>query len=156
MNTFALFMKALAERRQLRRSYEGALVTYRLKLEGNASLTILTDEINAAASAKVMSEAWPAPESELAHTTFIEQALQFNRNALQHLHCGVVLAPGSKNQYRLIWEVPSISLPDEAWLQKLKLFGRLTNKAWVTLPQPGSRIRQKSGSNEDQNLIFMP
>jgi len=140
----------------LRRSYDGASVTYRLKLEGTASLTILTDEINAGATAKVMSEAWPAPESELAHTKFLEEALRFNRNALQHLHCGVVLAPGLRNQYRVIWEVPSISLPDEAWLKQLKLFGRLTNKAWETLPQPGSRIRQKSGANDDQNLIFMP
>jgi len=149
-------MKALAQRRQLRRSFEGALVSYRLKLEGTASLTIVTDEINPTATAKVMSEAWPAPDSELAHSTFLKEALRFNRNAMQYLHCGVVLAPGLKNQYRLIWEVPSLSLTDEGWLQQLKLFGRLTNKAWETLPQPGSRLRQKSGASDDHHVIFMP
>jgi hypothetical protein len=156
MNNFATFMKALAERRQIRRSFEGALVTYRLKLEGTASLTIITNEINPIATARVMSEAWPAPDSEFAHASFMKEALNFNRNALQHLHCGVMLAPGAKNQYRLIWEVPSVALPDDAWLAQLKLFGRLTNKAWDTLPQPGSRLRQKSVASDDQHVIFMP
>lgn len=149
-------MKALAERRQIRRSFDGEQVSYRLKLEGTASLTIVTNEINPSAKARVMSEAWPVPESETSHLAFMREALKFNRNAAQHLHCGVMLAPGLKNQYRLIWEVPSLLMTDETWLQQLKLFGRLTNKAWETLPLGGSRIRQKSGVDDAQNLIFMP
>lgn len=156
MPTFAAYLKELADRRSLRREPDGARVTYRLKLAGTAALTIVTDELDPSWPCQVMSEAWPVPNTEAAHMEFMREALSFNRNALHHLHCGIRRDPNGSAQYRLMWQVPVTSEDAQHWAAKLQLFGRLTDKAWETLPRPGVRTGRKSQAPDDNHMIFMP
>lgn len=156
MPTFAAYMKELAERRGLRREPEGSRVTYRLKLAGTATLTIVTDELDATWPCRIMSEPWPVPTTDAAHMEFIGQALRFNRNAMHHLHCGVRRDPNGSPQYRLLWEAPLTQEDARHWTAQLQLFGRVTDKAWETLPRPGFRTGRKSEAADDNHLIFMP
>ncbi len=156
MPTFADYIKELASRRSLRRESEGARVTYRLKLAGTATLTIVTDELDPSWPCRVMSEAWPVPTMDAAHMDFMREALRFNRNAIHHLHCGVRRDPNGTPQYRLLWEVPMTPEEDKHWTAQLQLFGRLTDKAWDTLPRPGLRAGRKNDAADDHHVIFMP
>lgn len=156
MPTFAVYLKDLAERRGLRREPDGTRVTYRLKLSGTAALTIVTDELDPSWPCRVMSEPWPVPTTDAAHMAFMREALNFNRNAMHHLHCGVRRDPSGSPQYRLMWEVPLAAEDAKHWTAQLQLFGRLTDKAWDTLPRPGLRIGQKSHAADDNHMIFMP
>lgn len=156
MPTFALYLKELAERRSLRREPDGTHVKYRLKLAGTATLTIVTNELDPSWPCRVMSEPWPMPTTDAAHMAFMREALRFNRNAMHHLHCGVRRDLHGSPQYRLLWEVPQT--PEEAkhWTAQLQLFGRLTDKAWETLPRPGFRTGRQNDGAEDHHMIFMP
>jgi hypothetical protein len=156
MPVFADFLKDLADRRSLRREPDGARVTYRLKLAGSASITIVTDELDANWPCLVMSEPWPVPNTDAAHMEFMREALRFNRNAMHHLHCGVRRDPNGSPQYRLLWEVPLAQQDAAHWTAQLQLFGRLTDKAWETLPRPGWRTGRKSTDADDTHMIFMP
>lgn len=156
MPTFADYIKALAERRSLRREPDGARVSYRLKLAGTATLTIVTDELDPSGPCRVMSEPWPVPSTEAAHMEFMREALRFNRNAMHHLHCGVQRDPNGSPQYRLLWEIPQTSQQAKDWTAQLQLFGRLTDKAWETLPRPGLRTTRKNETADDHHMIFMP
>jgi len=153
---FPTYLQALAERKGLLRESDGSRVTYRLRLGGTATLTIVTDELDPDWPARVMSEAWPVPNTEAAHLEFMQEALRFNRNALHHLHCGIRRDPAGGPQYRLVWEVPPVERAAQDWAAQLQLFGRLTDKAWETLPRPGSRIGRKSTEGDDHHVIFMP
>jgi hypothetical protein len=153
---FPTYLQALADRKGLRRESDGSRVTYRLSLAGTVTLTIVTDEFDPGWPGRVLSEAWPVPNTEAAHLEFMREALRFNRNALHHLHCGVRRDPDGGLQYRLIWDVPPLGRTAQEWGAQLQLFGRLADKAWQTLPRPGSRIGRKAPAADDNHVIFMP
>ena len=88
MSTFHEFMKAFAQRRNLRRTVDGGRVGYRLQFKGSAVITVSTDELNPQATARVVSEPWPVPVTSGAYGEFMRVALNFNRNALHHLPAG--------------------------------------------------------------------
>jgi len=156
MPQFPAYMHDLATRRSLRRSADGSSVTYRFKIGGSASLTVVTNELDPTADSLVMSEAWPVPVGESAHLEFMREALRFNRSALHHLNCGVVLDPTGGNQYRLAWRVPDIDAAADHWNQQLQLFGKLTDKAWEVLPRPGARAGRRPSEDDAHHMIFMP
>ena len=156
MPTLADYLKRTSERRQLRRTVEGPRATYRILLEGNASITVMVDELDPTAFGRVTSEAWPVPVTSGAYVDFMKQALAFNRNALHHLPCGIVQDTGNTSLYRLTWMVASLDQPDEKWRQQLKLFGTLVTKAWETMPVPGQGRSLKRTSDEASHVIFMP
>lgn len=156
MPILSAYLKDLSERRGLRRSPDGSTVRYRLRLDGRADITLVIDELDTTQPAWVMSEPWPMPTVEAARAPFMRAALDFNRNALHHLHAGIRLDPGDGSQFRLVWRVEQEDLPSSEWSARLKLFGRLTDKAWETLPRPGSRAARKAPSSDDEQVIFMP
>jgi hypothetical protein len=156
MTPLADYLKRMAERRQLNRTVDGTIATYRLLLEGQASVMIVLDEVNTSVFARVTSEAWPVPVTSGAYVDFMQQALAFNRNALHHLPCGIVQDPGNPSLYRLTWLVPGIELPDDQWRQRLRLFGKLVEKAWSTMPVPGQGRTQRKAGDDVNHVIFMP
>lgn len=156
MPYFASYLQGLAERKGLRRESDGSRVSYRLRLGGTATLTIVTDELDTNLPCRAMSESWPMPNTEAAHLEFMREALRFNRNALHHLHCGVRKDPEGGPQYRLVWDIPPMDRTAQDWSAQLRLFGRLVDKAWDTLPRPGSRIVRKNTAADDHHVIFMP
>lgn len=156
MPALSTYLQELAQRRGLRRSADGAKVSYRLRLDGSADLTLVVDELDPNQTAMVMSEPWPAPTTGAALLEFMRASLNFNRNTLHHLHAGIQIDPEHASQFRLMWRVPPQDLPPSEWTARLKLFGRLTAKAWDTLPRPGSRSARKAASNDDEQVIFMP
>jgi hypothetical protein len=156
MPLFSEFMSSLAERRRLRRTVDGARVTCRLQLQGSAVVTVTTDELDASASARVTSEPWPVPVTSGAYGDFMRVALNFNRNALHHLPCGIVQDPANPSLYRLTWQVPAVERTDGEWTRQLRLFGQLADKAWSTMPSPGGAARRAPGGDEAQHMIFMP
>ena len=150
------FMKALAQRRNLRRAEDGSRVTYRLQLQGTAVVTVTTDELNPDAPAQVCSEPWPVPVTSGAYGEFMRVALNFNRNALHHLPCAILQDPANPSLYRLTWEVPAVDRPESQWQQQLRLFGVLADKAWSTMPVPGGGARRTREADDSQHMIFMP
>jgi hypothetical protein len=156
MPLFSEFMSSLAERRRLRRTVDGARVTCRLQLQGSAVVTVTTDELDASASARVTSEPWPVPVTSGAYGDFMRVALNFNRNALHHLPCGIVQDPANPSLYRLTWLVPAVERESAQWMHELRLFGTLADKAWTTMPVPGGATRPRQVSEDAQQVIFMP
>lgn len=156
MPLFSQFMADLAERRRLRRSVDGGRVTCRLQLQGSAVVTVTTDELDASASARVTSEPWPVPVTSGAYGDFMRVALNFNRNALHHLPCGIVQDPANPSLYRLTWQVPAVQCDSAQWMRELRLFGTLADKAWATMPVPGGTARPRPVSDDAQQVIFMP
>ncbi|WP_089957208.1 hypothetical protein [Limnohabitans sp. 2KL-3] len=156
MSTLADYLKRTAQRRDLNRTVDGTLASYRLLLEGQASVNIVVDEVNPSFMARVTSEAWPVPVTSAAYLDFMQQALVFNRNALHHLPCGIVQDPSNASLYRLTWWVPGLDLPDEQWRQRLRLFGKLVEKAWSTMPVPGQSRTQRRAGDDFNHVIFMP
>lgn len=156
MPILSAYLKDLSERRGLRRSPDGSTVRYRMRLDGRADITLVVDELDTTQPAWVMSEPWPMPVIETARVEFMRAALGFNRNALHHLHAGIRPDPGDGSQFRLVWRAEPEDLPASEWTARLKLFGRLTDKAWETLPRPGSRTARKVPSSDDEQVIFMP
>jgi hypothetical protein len=155
MSTFADYLKRTATQRQWMRTVDSGRVHYRILLEGQASVHILVDELNPAHRGYVMSEAWPVPVTSAAYVEFMQQALNFNRNALHHLPCGIVQDANNASLYRLTWLVSAIEQPDAAWRQELRLFGALVQKAWQTMPVPGQSTNKRALEHEHQ-VIFMP
>jgi hypothetical protein len=156
MQTLAEYLKKASQRRQLMRTVDGPRATYRILLDGRASITILVDELDKTAYARVTSEAWPVPVTSGAYVDFMKQALNFNRSALHHLPCGIVQDTGNSSLYRLVWMVPSLEQPDEKWRQQLRLFGSLVEKAWETMPVPGQGRAMRRTSDDAHHVIFMP
>lgn len=156
MPSFANYLQDLAQRRGWRRETDGARATYRIKLAGGVSLTLVSDVLDPGVPCRVMSEPWPIPTSEAAHRAFVREALRFNCNALHHLHCGVRRDPDARSQYRLMWEVPLSIEEADHWTAQLQLMGRLTRKAWDTLPRPGLPPDRGAPGRDDQHVIFMP
>ena len=131
-------------------------MTYRLKIGGTSVVTIVAQELAADRPTLVMSEPWPMPANEASHLEFMREALEFNRNALHHLHAAVGLDPLGSQQYRLVWQVASEDRAGDEWAASLRLFALLTDKAWERLPRPGALGRPRPGTEEDTNLIFLP
>lgn len=156
MPLFSEFMSALAQRRQLRRNADGARVTCRLQLQGSAVVTVTTDELDPSASARVTSEPWPVPVTSGAYGDFMRVALNFNRNALHHLACGIVQDPANPSLYRLTWSVPAVERESAEWMRQLRLFGTLADKAWQTMPVPGGAPPPRQVPDDAQQVIFMP
>ena len=156
MPLFSEFMNQLAQRRQLRRNVDGPRVTCRLQLQGSAVVTVTTDELDPGAIALVTSEPWPVPITSGAYGEFMRVALNFNRNALHHLPCGIVQDPVNPSLYRLTWKVPAVERDSAQWMRELKLFGVLADKAWSTMPSPAGRSRSQPSSDDAQHVIFMP
>jgi hypothetical protein len=132
-------------------------VSYRLRLQGTATLTVMTDEADPSAGARVVSEPWPVPAGAGAYGEFIRVSLAFNRSALHHLPCAILQDPANPGQYRLTWLVPGSEQADADWSRELRLFGVLADKAWQTMPRPGqaSAARPPAG-DEGQQVIYMP
>lgn len=156
MPLFSEFMTDLAQRRRLRRSVDGPRVTCRLQLQGSAVVTVTTDELDASASARVTSEPWPVPVTSGAYGEFMRVALNFNRNALHHLPCGILQDPANPSLYRLTWQVPAVQRESAQWMRELRQFGSLADKAWATMPVPGGTARPRQVSDDAQQVIFMP
>ena len=156
MMTFGQYMQALAQRRGLRRSPEGSSATYRFKHDSRTALTVVTHELDPTRPAQVMSESWPVPLSPSAHAEFLRESLNFNRNALHHLHAGIRLDPLGAHQYRLVWEVPAHPQSEQEWSSRLRLFALLAQRAWDLLPRPGGRVGARPRGEEDGHMIFMP
>ena len=156
MPLFSRVMADLAQRRRLRREADGSRVTLRLQLQGSAVVTVTTDELDASAGALVTSEPWPVPVTTGTYGEFMRIALNFNRNALHHLACGILQDPVNPGLYRLTWHVPAIDRPEPEWIRQLKLFGTLADKAWSTMPMPGSGARRPRDQDDAQHVIFMP
>lgn len=155
MLIFSDFIADLAERRSLRRTIDGGVVTYRMQLRGNSIITITTDETNPSSAARVCSEPWPAPASG-SHGDFLRRALNFNRNALHHIPCGIVQDPEKPSYYRLIWRVPYVSLSRSEWTQQLLLFGKLTDRAWSTMSSSPGVAGRDEQTEQANHLIFIP
>ena len=156
MPLFSEFMSALAQRKRLRRTMDGARVTCRLQLQGSAVITVTTDELDPSAHAQVTSEPWPVPVTSGAYGEFMRVALNFNRNALHHLPCGILQDPNNPSLYRLTWQVSAVDRPESEWVRQLKLFGTLTDKAWSTMPRPGGASLGSNDRGDQQHVIFMP
>lgn len=156
MPLFSEFMAALAERRHMRRTVDGARVTCRMRLEGSAAVTVTTDELDASASARVTSEAWPVPVTSGAYGDFMRVALNFNRNALHHLPCAILQDPANPSLYRLTWQVPAVDRESAEWMRQLRLFGTLADKAWSAMPVPGGTVRPRPAADDGHQVIFMP
>lgn len=156
MPLFSEFMTDLAQRRRLRRSVDGPRVTCRLQLQGSAVVTVTTDELDPSASARVTSEPWPVPVTSGAYGEFMRVALNFNRNALHHLPCGIVQDPANPSLYRLTWQVPAVQRDSAQWIRELRLFGTLADKAWTAMPVPGGAPRPRQVPDDAQHVIFMP
>ena len=125
MPLFSQVMSDLAQRKRLRRAVNGSHVTVRLRLQGSAVITVETDELAADASARVISEPWPVPVTSGTYGEFMRVALNFNRNALHHLACGILQDPINPGLYRLTWHVPAVARPESEWMRQLRLFGTL-------------------------------
>ncbi len=149
-------MDELAQRRGIRRTQDGGAVRYRLRLPEDATLNVVTQELDPTAYALVLSEPWPMPVTSSGYAQFLREALVFNRNALHHLPCAILQDPANSSLYRLTWRVPPISLPQAEWRQQLRLFGTLSRKAWETLPKPGLDPRVRRPSGDEHHVIFMP
>lgn len=156
MPLFSEFMADLALSRRLRRSVDGPRVTCRLQVQGSSVVTVSTDELDASASARVTSEPWPVPVTSGAYGEFMRVALNFNRNALHHLPCGILQDPANPSVYRLTWQVPAVERESAQWMRELRLFGTLAEKAWTTMPVPGGAPRPRPVSDDAQQVIFMP
>lgn len=156
MPLFSIYLRDLAQRRAIRRLPDGARVTYRLKVRGEAVLTIVSDELDHTQPCLVMSEPWPKPLVANAHLEFMRKALQFNRSAIHHLHAGVCLDPLGTGQYRLVWKPSAEDLDASTWQSRLLLFARLTEKAWDVLPRPGARLGHAAAGEDEHHMIFMP
>jgi hypothetical protein len=157
MPLFSEFMSDLSQRRGIRRMPDGSRVTYRLRLHGSAAITVMTDELDPSAGARVISEAWPVPPAAGAYGEFMRTALRFNRSALHHLDAGIVQDPANPGQYRLTWFVPAVEQPGPEWSRQLRLFGKLTDQAWKTMPSPGQSAGPRRAPVEDAGqVIFMP
>lgn len=156
MPLFSEFMSALAQRRGLRRVVDGARVTCRMQLQGSAVVTVTTDELDPSASARVSSEPWPVPVTSGAYGDFMRVALNFNRNALHHLPCGILQDPANPSLYRLTWQVSPAEHESAEWMRQLRLFGTLTDKAWAAMPVPGGAAAPRAMADETQHVIFMP
>lgn len=156
MPTFAAYMLELAQRRGIRRSQDGGEVRFRLRLPDEVTLNVMTNELDATAYALVQSEPWPAPVTSSGHARFLREALVFNRNAMHHLPCAVLQDPANTSLYRLTWRVPPISQTQTEWRQQLRLFGKLSRKAWETLPKPGQDARVQRPAGDEHHVIFMP
>lgn len=156
MPLFHQVMKVLAERRNLRRTLDGSWATYRLKLHGTAVVTVTTDELNPLATASAHSEPWPVPVTSGAYGEFMRVALNFNRNALHHLPCGILQDPANPSLYRLMWRIPAVDRSEPKWQQQLRLFGVLADKAWSTMPLPGGNAIRTRDPDDAQHVIFMP
>jgi len=156
MPLFSEFMADLSQRRRLRRTVDGGRVTCRLQLQGSAVVTVTTDELDPSASARVTSEPWPVPVTSGAYGDFMRVALNFNRNALHHLPCGIVQDPANPSLYRLTWQVPAVQRDSAQWMRELRLFGTLADKAWTTVPVPGGAPRPRQVPDDAQHVIFMP
>lgn len=156
MPLFPAFMAELAERRRLRRHIDGPRVTCRLQLHGSAVVNVTTHELDPGAEASVTSEPWPVPVTSGAYGDFMRVALNFNRNALHHLPCGIVQDPANPSLYRLTWRVPPVDRESAQWTRELRLFGMLADKAWSTMPVPGGAARPRPAPEDAQQVIFMP
>ena len=156
MPLFSEFMSALAQRRGMRRTVDGARATYRMQLQGSAVVTVTTDELDPTAGARVTSEAWPVPVTSGAYGDFMRVALNFNRNALHHLPCGILQDPANPSLYRLTWQVPATDRESAEWMRQLRLFGTLADKAWSAMPVPGGAPRPRPGADDAHQVIFMP
>lgn len=150
---FSDFMGDLAKRRSLRRNVDGGRVTYRMRLYGNTPVTIITNETNPESSSRVCSEPWPTLGGD---GDFMRQALNFNRNALHHLPCGIILDPEESRYFRLIWTVPCVSRSVPEWTAQLILFGKLTDKAWSTLSSQQVKPSESEQYGQASHMIFMP
>lgn len=153
---FSQFIAELASRRALRRTLDGGRVTYRMQLSGETVITVVTDETRPDSPAWVCSESWPAPTSGTSNTEFMRQALNFNRNALHHLPCGIVLDSDKSGYYRLVWWVPPVARNPAAWTEQLLLFGKLTDKAWTTMSAPVNAPAREGANADAGHMIFMP
>ena len=156
MPLFSEFMAALAQRRRLRAAADGSRVTYRLQLKSSAVVTVAADALDHGASAWVTSEPWPVPVTSGAYGDFMRVALNFNRNALHYLPCGIVQDPANPSLYRLTWQVPPVDRAEEEWTRQLRLFGTLADKAWSTMPAPGGGSKRQRDQDDAQHVIFMP
>ena len=156
MAYFAQFMADLAQRRGLRRSPDGSRVTFRLRLQDSAAVTVLTDELDPAAACRALSEPWPVPPTSSAYGEFMRVALGFNRNALHHLPCGILQDPANPSLYRLTWQVPAVDRESAEWMRQLRLFGTLADKAWSAMPVPGGTVRPRPAADDGHQVIFMP
>ena len=156
MPLFSEFIADLATRRSLRRNLDGGRVTYRIQLSGSTIVTIQTDETRSDLPSKVYSEGWPTPPTDGAHDEFMRQALNFNRNALHHLPCGILRDAEMGNDYRLIWTIPPVERNTSEWTEQLLLFGKLAEKAWATLASPIRWSDSRAASGDSGHMIFMP
>lgn len=157
MPVFPDFMARLAQRRKIKRQVDGGFASYRMRLQGTASITVLAPELDPNAQARVSSEAWPVPATSGAYGDFMRLALNFNRNALHHLPCGILQDPVNPSLYRLIWRVSASDQTDEQWMDQLRMFGTLVDKAWSTMPVPGgSKDPRAPAGDTPQHVIFMP
>jgi hypothetical protein len=153
MQIFSEFAADLANRRSLRRDVDGGHVTYRIRLYGKTPITIMTNEVNPESASRVCSEPWPTLGGD---GEFMRKALNFNRNALHHLPCGVILDPEERRYFRLIWTVPSVSRSAPEWTAQLILFGKLTEKAWSTLSSQQVKPSESDQYGQGSHVIFMP
>src|SRR6056300_1347356 len=153
MLIFSDFVADLARRRSLRRNVDGGRVTYRMRLYGNTPVTIITNEANPESSSRVCSEPWPTLGGD---GDFMRQALNFNRNALHHLPCGIILDPEESRYFRLIWTVPCVPRSVPEWTAQLILFGKLTDKAWSTLSSQQVKPSESEQYGQASHMIFMP
>jgi hypothetical protein len=156
MLLFSEFIADLARRRSLRRQVDGGQVTYRLQLSGSSIVTIVCSETDPDAVSRVCSKEWPIAPNEAAHAEFMRQALNFNRNALHHLPCGIVPDPEMPDYYRLIWTVPAVTRSTAQWTKELLLFGTLTDKAWSTMSGAVNLGGSRTAADEASHMIFMP
>lgn len=156
MPHFADFMARLAGRRGLRREVDGPRVVYRLQLNDSAAVTVTTDELDATARARVVSEPWPVPVTSSAYAEFMRAALSFNRSAMHHLPCAILQDPVNTSLYRLTWRVDADDAADAEWNRQLRLFGVLAAKAWQAMPTPGRSNAPRRTDGDESHVIFMP
>ncbi len=156
MILFGEYLQALARRRDIRQVSNGQILNYRLMFHEQTPIAIRVYPLEPLRPIEVMSQAWPVPGAEQARTEFMRQALRFNRNALHHLHASIGWDDSGSDRCCLTWHVLAEPQPAPSWSRQLQVFGQLAEKAWSTLPMPGTASAPRPQAHSDGHMIFMP
>lgn len=159
MPIFSNYMAALAARRNLRRSLDGAMVRYQFSLPKGSLIEVLCHELDPNHPPVVQSEPWAGPLNLTEHANFMRTGLKNNRSALHHIPAGLVIDPDNSAVYRLMWFVSRQDLPDIEWHRGLLEFDALHHAYDKNLRSVDSMLEGRGSNNTvaaGQYQIFMP